>query len=219
MNAGNNKGVIELVFKIFDILTTAKDGKSRVFNIIVMLVIFFVGFTVYQWEDLKSIYKETRFETYQETLDFDRNNSFLSTAQQQLQILYTNSKADLTVVYEYYPPNKHFFYSALFYEGMLPDGLGDIDKFQSVPIDKTTVEYRKHMGGLHYTSTEEFTFFPSEFNDKFSYIFSCPIFNLDNVYSGNISMIWYETPNLNKEDLDDLNSLCFQSSRVLGRSK
>lgn len=215
----NHKGIIELIFGIFDRLITAKDGSSRAYNIIVMLIIFFISFTVYQWEELKLLYKETRYETYQESINYSRSNSFLGVAQQQLQILYTNSKADLTLIYEYYPPNQHFFYNAVFFEGMLPDGIRDVEGMQAIPIDKTTMEYRTHISGLSYESDKYFSFFPDKFSTNFSYIFSCPIFNLDNVYAGNISMIWYEHPNLDEEDREDLQSMCFQSSRVLGRVK
>lgn len=214
----NHKGIIELIFGIIDRLITAKDGSSRAYNIIVMLIIFFIGFTAYQWEDLRELYKETKYEVYQKDLEAIRSQAFMSMAQQQLQILYVNSRADLVLIYEYYPPNQHFFFNTLFYEGKLPDGIG-IEEIQDLPIDKTTIEYISHLSGLPYESDSNFNFLPKSLSHDFKYVFSCPIFNLDNVYSGSVAMIWYEDPQFSEERKEDIHSLCFHSTRVLGRAK
>lgn len=214
----NDKGFTELVFGLFDRLTVAKDGRSRLFNLLSLMMIFFIAFTVYQWDEIKHLYQETRFEFYIEAVEFERNKNYLTTVQQQLQILYINSKADLTVVYEYYPPNQHFFYNVIFFEGALPEGKR-IEDVQAVPIDKTSEEYMTHLNGLPFMSDTKFKFFPDELRDAFQYVYSCPIFNLNNVYAGNISMVWYNKPDLDEQDYKDLHTMCFQSSRVLGRSK
>jgi len=214
----NNKGLMELIFGLFDRLTVAKDGRSRFFNFLTMLMIFFIVFTVYQWDEIKTLYKETRYEVFVEAIAFERSQSFIQSAQQQLQILYVNSGADLTVVYEYYPPDKHYFYSAVFFEGMLPEGK-DIEVLKSIPIDKTSSEYITHLNGLPYSSFDTFKFFPHELGNSFAYVYSCPIFNLGNIYSGSVSMVWYESPDITEQKLKDLHAMCFQSARVLGRAK
>lgn len=214
----NDKGLMELVFGLFDRLTVAKDGRSRVFNLLTLLMIFFIVFTVYQWDEIKSLYKETRYEVFIEAISFERNQAYLQTVQQQLQILYANSGADLTLVYEYYPPNHHYFYNAVFYEGKLPDGV-KLESMKAIPVDKTSNEYITHLNGLNYDSNEAFKFFPPELTKDFKYIFSCPIFNLSNVYSGNVTMVWYNEPELDEKKINDLRAKCFQSARVLGRAK
>ncbi|AZV01130.1 holin [Escherichia phage vB_EcoM_005] len=38
----------------------------------------------------------------------------------------------------------------------------------------------------------ETVFLPTKKKTQFTYMFSCPFFNLDNVYSGSISLYWYD---------------------------
>lgn len=55
------------------------------------------------------------------------------------------------------------------------------------------------------------------------YLYTCPIFNLDNMYSGYIGIAWREVPyknNKEKEGMEQyLHSICMPASRLLGRSK
>lgn len=219
MNTNQIKAILELIFGIVDRLISAGDLKTRIYNMVAMLVIFLMVFTAYQWEDLRSFVIEAKYDSFREALVLEREERFEIVVQQQVQILHINTKADLTLVYEYYPPQQYLFFNALFYDGKLPGELYDVSRIEELPIDKTSSEYKTHVSGNSFISSEEFSFFPSDLNDSFGFIFSCPIFNLDNVYSGNISMLWYENPEYNKEKLESIDFMCTQSARFLGRAK
>ena len=212
-----NQGIIELIFGIFDRVVNDDNNTSKLSRIAIMAILFFGSFIYMNWGDIKTTYKETRYENYHIIEQKKREDTYTDIAKQQLQILHISSKADLSLVYDYKPPNKFYYYDVVAYEGTLPSGITNTSvELVGVPIIKTSLEYTTHLMGRPFKSFDVPMFLPIS-NSEFEYLYSCPIFNSHNVYSGNISMLWIEKP----EDLneDHLFTLCFQSSRILGRAK
>lgn len=188
---------------------------GRLFTFLIMFALVLIW---YKGEALMEIYKQSKFENYQEAITAIREHDFQVSATEQLQIAYMSSGADFAAVYEFKPKNINNFYSIVAHEGDLPTGINP-DPDILYPIDKSSIEYRTQLTGQSYYSSKQFDFLPISTKNKpnIGYLFSCPIFNIDNIYSGMVSMMWKD----GEEHLDNsrLDAICGQAVRTLGRIK
>lgn len=203
---------LSVLDKIFTPETTI---IGRIIGLIIMFAMVVIW---YKGEALMEMYKTSRFEDYQEAVNMVRIADFETSAVEQLQIAYISSGSDFAAVYEYRPKNINNFYNMVAYEGELPKGIDPSD-VTGYPIDKTSNEYRTQLTGKPYSSTDQFDFLPVSPKTEvdMGYLFSCPIFNLDNIYSGMVSLMWKEKPKHTSEVR--LEAICEQASRTLGRIK
>jgi hypothetical protein len=123
---------------------------------------------------------------------------------------------DNTEIVSFRPTNLNYFVDMVGYEGILPDTV-DEKNLGGFPIDKTSAEYLAGVNGNYFESSVESVFLPTKKKSSFTYMFSCPFFNLENVYAGTVSLYWYKQ----KPDLgfDRLSSMCGQAGRTLGRTR
>lgn len=212
----NKTSIAEMFIALIDKTFTPETTIiGRVVTIIIMFALVVIW---YKGEALMEMYKTTRFEDYQEAVAAIRMADFETSAVEQVQIAYISSGADFAAVYEYRPKNINNFYNMVTYEGELPKGV-DLREVTGYPIDKTSSEYRIQLTGQPFSSTNQFDFLPvsPKVQVDMGYLFSCPIFNIDNIYSGMVSLMWKEVP----KDLNEvrLEAICEQASRTLGRIK
>lgn len=196
---------------------TAKNPELLVLRVFAAIVLSFVALVWCSKEELFTLYKESKYETYAHVLQVEKDRNFDNAAQEQLQIVHVSSDADFSAVFSFRPKNLNYFVDLVAYEGKLPPTI-DQKNLGGFPINKTSDEYRTHLLGRSYFTDKEFQYIPSRekklgLND-IGYVYSCPIFNLDNVYSGSIAIAWKNKPDIEIEDLD---TLCNQSARILGR--
>lgn len=211
-----NVSIVDFALGILDRLFRDASGGllfSRLFSIIVL---FFMGLLWYKGPELMTIYKESQYETYAAMMQKERDEKFDKTAQEQIQIVYVSSGADFSAVYAFRPVNKNFFVDMVAYQGVLPPTVNELN-LGGYPIDKTSTEYIRHVNGEYFTSTNESIFLPTKKKTEFSYMFSCPYFNLDNNYAGNIALYWYvDKP---KHSYERLQAICGQAGRMVGRAR
>lgn len=205
-------GVLGFIFK--------DNASGRVlFSRVGVIVVFFVLALIwYKGDYIMETYKESSYSNYSEMLQKERNAKFETAALEQLQIVHVSSGADFSAVYSFRPKNLNYFVDLIAYEGRLPSTVNE-KNLGGFPVDKTSREYTVHLSGRNFWTETEFIFLPTKKDSsELKFMFSCPYFNLENIYAGTISMYWYEKPQMAK-DIDRLTSICSQGTRTLGRSR
>lgn len=208
--------VFDFIFGLLDRIFKDATGKilaGRVLTIIVLFVLFMIWS---KGEDYMQMYRDSSFENYASIIQKEKEKKFDSVVQEQLQIAHVASGADFSSIYVFRPKNLNYFVDMTIYEGKLPESL-DARNLGGYPIDKTSEEYSRHLAGLPYESHENFTYLPTTKENKgVNYMYSCPYFNSNNVYSGTISLYWFKEPKFTKERLF---TVCNQAARVIGRAR
>jgi hypothetical protein len=210
--------ITDIIFGVWDrVFKDNATGQVLASRVLVVIIFFALGMIWFKSDALMATYKDSSYDTYAEILQKERDQRFETAALEQLQIVHVSSGADFTAVYSFRPKNLNYFVDLIAYEGRLPSTVSE-KSLAGFPVDKTTTEYSTHLGGRVFKSTEEFAFLPSKERTKeLKYMFSCPYFNLDNVYAGTVTMYWYSViPRISETRLE---SICGQAARTLGRSR
>lgn len=206
-------GILDKLFKDDD------SGKLLFSRVVALIVVFFILFVWYKGEAIMNIYRESRYSQYTEILNQEKAARFTTVTQDQLQYVYISSGADFVSIYTFRPKNLNYFVDILSYQGKLPDEI-DPKNLGGFPIDKGSQEYQTESTGGYFQSNNTFSYLPSKNKSpkQVSYMFACPYFNLDNVYSGSVEMYWYggKEPDIDKQRLA---GICSQAARSLGRAK
>lgn len=207
----------DFIFGAFDrIFKDTTSDKVIASRVLVAILFFLMALIWYKGDILMDMYKEASYSSYRRMIEEDRDNKFKITAIEQLQIVHSSSGADFTAIYSFRPTNMNYFVDLVGYEGQVPDTV-DVKNLGGFPIDKTSEEYTAGVNGNYFVSTKESVFLPTKKKTEFAYMFSCPFFNLENIYAGSISLYWYTTkPALSYERLT---SMCGQAGRTLGRTR
>lgn len=217
MAAGVPTSLPDLVFGVLErIFKDNASGKLLFSRVLTVIVIFILAVVWYKGDDILHMYKDSKYESYTAAMKKDRDAIFESAAQEQLQIVQASSGADLSAIYAFRPTNMNYFVDMIMYEGRLPSTVNS-KNLGGFPIDRTSAEYETHLTGEYFISNTEFSYLPTKKKDgEIKKMFSCPYFNLDNSYSGAVSMYWYEDIDLNTKRLA---TICRQASRTIGRIK
>lgn len=180
----------------------------------IVLFVFAAGMIWFKWDSLVQAYTDTRYEAFIVKTNDMKDKIFDEKAAEQLQIVHATSNADFSAVYALRPRDFNYFVDMVAYEGELPSVVNS-KNLGGFPVDKTSDEYQAHVNGRMFTSNHEFVFLPTKKQvDDYTYGFSCPYFNLDNIYSGSVSMMWHMKPDIAYSRLE---SICGQAARTLGR--
>lgn len=195
---------------------TTRSTELLVLRVFAAIIIALTALVLYSKNELFEMYKQSKYDSYAYAIQAERERSFENAAQEQLQIVHVSTESDFSAVFSFRPRNLNYFVDLVAYEGKLPAKVNE-KNLGGFPINKTSDEYRRHLLGKSFVSTSEFQYIPTKdkrLRDEFQYMYSCPIFNLDNVYSGTITLAWKKKPDAS---VDNLDTLCFQSARTLGR--
>lgn len=209
--------ITDLLFGVLDRLfkdnATGKVLASRVMTVVVLFILTLVW---YKSDALGQVYKESRYDTYAQILQNDKEARFETAALEQLQIAHVSSGADFSAIYSFRPRNLNYFVDLIAYEGKLP-GTVDEKNLGGFPVDKTSNEYIAHLKGANFSTPNEFVFLPTKKREtEVKQMYSCPYFNLDNVYAGTVALYWYSKSEFNESRLA---AICGQAARTLGRAK
>lgn len=157
-----------------------------------------------------------------------REIKFPSIAREKAMALFLQTQADAVFVMRYEPEAVNDYQKVLVWEGKVP--LEKID-YEPRPVDKSSELYSTQLAGENYSSRweQESEYYrgrniPSFKNQDFDFVYTCPYFNLNNIYSGYIGIAWnsLDSSKLKGEELhqfeDYLGKVCNSASRYLGRS-
>ncbi|ATN93219.1 t-like holin protein [Salmonella phage Melville] len=210
--------ITDIIFGVWDrVFKDNASGRVLVSRVVVVIIFFVLGLVWSKSDAILTTYRDSSYDAYAKIIQQERESRFETTALEQLQIVHISSGADFTAVYSFRPKNLNYFVDLIAYEGRLPATVSE-KSLDGFPVDKTTNEYSTHLGGRVFKSSQEFAFLPSKKKaTELKYMFSCPYFNLDNIYAGTVSMYWYDgAPSVSPERLE---SICGQAARTLGRSR
>ncbi|QUL77479.1 holin [Escherichia phage UPEC07] len=207
----------DLLFGLLDrIFKDNATGKVVFSRVLVIVLLFLMVVIWYKGDAILDAYRDASYASYTEMIRQDQDNRFKIAAIEQIQIVHSSSGADFTAIYSFRPTNLNYFVDMVGYEGILPDTV-DEKNLGGFPIDKTSAEYLAGVNGNYFESSTESVFLPTKKKSSFSYMFSCPFFNLENVYAGTVSLYWYkQKPILG---FDRLSAMCGQAGRTLGRTR
>lgn len=213
MESNNNRSgfFINLLNSIF----TNADGKLVFIRLFVTIVLLILLGGFWYRNDLLKFFKEMQYDHYVKTETEEKLKRFEEISKEQLEIIHHASGSIFSGVTAFRPPNLNYFVDLIAYKGTLPPQLDD-KNLGGFAIDKTSGEYKSHLDGKHYISTNEFVYLPTKNQVDGYYMYSCPYYNLENYYSGSIFMMWHEKPTMNIERID---TICMNSARIIGRSK
>ena len=184
----------------------------------VLIITVFLGYS--KLDSILNYLKESKYEEYAKILESQKNKNFTQIAIEQAQILHTQSKADFTAIHAFKPEELNYFSEIIAMQGKAPSFIDSrLTNGEGRPIDKTANQYTTHLAGYPFTSGDEFIFLSSEkdINNEIHYMYSCPYYNLANIYSGNIEFYYSELPP--EYDEKRLFGICDFTSRVLGRTR
>lgn len=209
--------IADVLFRLLDILFKDANGKILATRVATLIIIFIMSIIWVKGDSVLKYYKESSYESYETLIEEEREKEFKLAIKEQLKIVHTASGADFSVVYVFRPKNANYFVDVETYEGTIPYSI-DPKNMGGFPIDKTSTEYMEHIAGREFMTSTEFVFLPTNDENKgVSYMYSCPYYNMDNVYSGAISMYWIDDlPSVPSQRLE---TICAQAARVIGRAR
>ena len=213
----NNQSQVLSQFLDFFQTTNKQNFFIRVGQIFVLLISVFL----YNQQDaLISVWKETRLEDVNQKIKDIKQKEYPIIVKEQVQVQFQVVRPDVVAVYEYVPLSKNNFAKMIDYEGQLPDGMS-IHHLQNIPINKTQKEYVSHLIGNNFSgpAIDGAILLDQKYIDMVKKVYSCPIYNLDNIHSGQLVFVWFnniENKIINEEVLE---AQCMAQTRILGRSK
>lgn len=206
----------DILFGLLDRLFKDANGKVLASRVATLIVLFVMAVIWVKGDQIMQAYKESKFESYTEVIQKERDKKFDKVVAEQLQIAHVSSGSDFSSVYSFRPRNLSYFVDLVAFEGMLPSTV-DSKNLGGFPIDKTSSEYTAHLAGIEFVSTSEFIFLPTKVKEvDLKYMYSCPYFNIDNVYAGAVALHWYGEPKFSEQRL---NAICNQAARAIGRAR
>ncbi|QFR56197.1 putative holin or antiholin [Serratia phage Muldoon] len=209
-----SSGRLGFVSDVLGMIFNSSSVGMMFAKLTIVLVIFGTGIVWLKWDSLTSTYTNSRYEAYERARDARKDKIFDEKAAEQLQIVHATTNSDFSAVYSLRPTDFNYFVDLVAYEGTLPSTV-DVKYLGGFPVDKTSEEYQAHVNGRMFASSYEFVFLPTKKKTTdYHYMFSCPYFNLNNVYSGSVSMMWFDKPDIAYSRLE---SICGQAARTLGR--
>lgn len=161
-------------------------------------------------------------------IQVQREQKFPAIAREKSMALFLQTNADAVFVMKYEPEAVNDYQKILVWEGKVP--IEKLD-YEPKPVDKSSELYSTQLAGenLAVRWDMESTYFkgrniPTFQNQNFDFVYTCPFFNLNNIYSGYIGIAWNELPvkpedEQNLHDYEEyLGKICNAASRYLGRS-
>lgn len=208
------------------LLSEVKDPKIFLQRILTILLAFVLWVAVTHTSELLSYLQTFSSSAVLQDLKTQRINEFPGIAREKATMLFAQTRADAVFVTTYKPEAINDYQTIIAWEGNV--SLDQSDMLPQ-PIDKTSELYRRQLDGFKYVyngltvPTEQYygNNFPKFRNVQFGFVYTCPFFNLNNVYSGYIGIAWAKVPvqPANMEGFTDyLSKLCNPQIRALGRA-
>lgn len=209
------------------LLSEIKDPTTFLKRILTVLLSFILWVVITNTSQVLTYLTTFSTSAVLKDVQEQRMNNFPSVAREKAMMLFSQTGADGVFVMKYKPESINDYQNIIAWEGNKPIDQYDLgDK----AVDKTSELYRRHLDGFNYSfinttpakSTAYYgKSFPALKNIKFSFVYTCPYYNLNNIYTGYIGIGW-ETVPVEANDIEDfkeyLSKLCDPQRRALGRS-
>lgn len=214
---------LQLMTMLFNETKDPSTFLKRLLTLLVGVIIYlFLMYTSEVMSFIKTFSTSAVLEQVQE----QRIYAFPTLAREKSMILYSQTHADAVFVVKYKPESINDYQTIVAWEGNAQLDKSDMaDK----AVNKTSNFYRTQLDGFNFEVRPvenqrgyySNIFVPTFKNVDFDYIYTCPVFNLNNIYSGYIAIAWEKIP-IDNEDIpgfrDYLAKLCGPQQRALGRA-
>lgn len=216
---------------IVAIFQDIKDPKTFLIRALTMFIAMLGYLIVSNEGEIVNYAKNFSRENILAEAKKEAEQNYTIIAKDKAATLYVQSKSDLVTVVGYRPKFVNDFADVVAAEGNVKIGQ---TKMTGSFIDRTSSTYQQHLLGknVSYDFTEDestwdntgFVTSGEVYVDMgISYIYTCPIFDLDNLYSGYIGIGYKEKPihdDITDEEIESfLSRLCAPQARALGRKK
>lgn len=208
------------------LLQEAKDPAALLKRVLTIFVAVILYLAINHTTEVASFLKAFSTSAILEDQKIQRVNNFPAVAREKAMMLYSQTRSDAVFVVKYKPDAINDYQNIIVMEGALQL---DKEDMADKAVDKTSDLYRKQLEGFNYVvkdtvkqvSRYSGKAIPPFKNVTYKYVYTCPYFNLNNVYAGYIGIAWKEPP-VAVEDEPELNDylakLCDPQRRALGRS-
>lgn len=212
----------QLAFEfLMRMLSEVKDPKT-LFLRILTLTVFLLGYLLISSPDaLIQVAKDFSREAVVETLEEERLAAAPTIAKERVGLIYGQVAADIVYVATYNPKQQNDYLKIIAREGEA--GGPSFDMRQRLVIRKSTKMYLNHLSSRNYIlGDESVNYSELLFNSLrmqevgIKYLFTCPIYSIDNIYSGHIG-IGFKVKPLNVMSDSFLESICEPNARAIGR--
>lgn len=222
----NKYGLLMQMFNV--IIAEVKDAKTLTLRMLAMLFGLLCYFLATNQTQIIDAIKNYGDSSTVEKIQKERVSKYPIIAKEKASFIYSLTGADFVGILEYEPVFQNNQADLIAYEGKTPI---DLNVWQDLPLNKYSGAYTAHLAqsiywGVLEAKSESIVESEALISKKLlksvgiSYIYSCPIFNLSNSYSGAILVGWKDKPS---GDIDEIikyvNGIVYPSARVLGRSK
>lgn len=204
-------------------LSEAKDPKTLLFRMATTFILILIFNLISNPEFFLEAAKQVSREAVMEQLTNERTDKFPKLARERVSLIISQSRADLVLVTKYDPKYVNSREVVIAAEG--PAYSKDIVLVPHT-VDKTTELYQIHLVGrdvaLRLDSVNEYDYLVHDTFERFrklgiSFMYTCPYFDLDNLYTGYIAIGWKERPKVDNIEAY-LFKICAPHARALGRS-
>lgn len=209
------------------LLQEAKDPASLLKRLLTLLVGLVIYLFIANTSEVMSYLKTFSTSAVLQDVKVQRTLEFPNVAREKAMILFSQTRADAIFVVKYKPEAINDYQTIIAWESNVQLDKSDVsDK----AVDKTSMLYRAHLDGLNFAidarekrglSKWSGTGLPPFKSANFEYVYTCPYFNLNNIYAGYVAVAWEKYPLLD-EDMSMFNDymakICASPQRSLGRS-
>lgn len=200
----------------------ALSFKSVILRIVVMAASLISYMVITYSSDIVAYFREVPKEKVINEIIQKREDNYPKMALERATMLYNTIEPDCVIVLGYKPQFTNEYIYVI-------TSVGKNFTWGTLSVDKASSMYRLNLLGEGYLAKVEQTsiakeqqfVFPSHLLEDAKYVFSYPIFDLDNSYSGAIVVLWKNQPKdyATSEFSRRMRLIVLPSARALGRAK
>lgn len=217
-----------LLASLLALLQDIKDPKVLLLRLISVFILLLSYLLITNQSTFFEFTKNFSRNTVIEQVQAERAAVYPRVAKEKAAILYVQANSDAVFIAEYTPKVINNYQDIIAWEGRINVNPSALLK---AVLDKSSTTYQNHLVGRNEAIVFEDTPIRGTFVTNgleytkigISYMYTCPIFNQANSYSGYVGIAWAELPYEDKTEKAQLEAylerVCNPQARALGRSK
>lgn len=220
---------LNLLACLYALLRDIKEPKTLLLRVISIFILLISYLIVANQSTFFDFAKNFSRSTIIEQVQSENVARYPRVAKEKASILYVQANSDAVFIAEYTPKFINNYQDIVAWEGRIN---ADPSKLRKAVINKSSTTYQNHLIGRNETILfdtlspirGEFVTNGLEYGALgVKYMYTCPIFNRANSYSGYIGIAWVNKPYEDEEEKALLETylerVCNPQARALGRYK
>jgi hypothetical protein len=210
----------QLLAYMANLLSEVKDPKTFFLRTLTMLVLVMGYALVENPEAVLTIATGFTREAVIASLEKERFAKMPVISKERVSLIYGQVYADLVYVATYDPKQQNDYLTVIAREGEA--GAASFDMRTKLVIRKSSIMYLEHLSSRNFVLDLEsngyakLLFSSSRLEEVgIKFLFTCPIYSADNIYSGHIGIGYKDRPRVTS--LGFLESICRPNARAIGR--